>query len=49
MSADVLKARGDFPALAQSVNGHPLVYLDHAATRLKPVPVIDSLVHYYRV
>ena len=24
--------RSQFPALAQEVNGHPLVYLDNAAT-----------------
>jgi len=29
------------------VNGHPLVYLDNAATSQKPRAVIDALVHYY--
>gem|GEM_PF-2280249 len=28
--------REDFPALRQTVNGHPLVYLDNAATSQKP-------------
>ncbi len=37
----------DFPALQQAVNGHPLVYLDNAATSQKPRAVIDALVHYY--
>ena len=41
------KIREDFPALHQAVNGHPLVYLDNAATSQKPRAVIDALVHYY--
>ena len=36
-----------FPALRQQVNGHPLVYLDSAATTLRPQSVIDALVDYY--
>ncbi len=36
-----------FPALRQEVNGHPLVYLDSAATTLRPQSVIDALVDYY--
>ena len=40
--------RADFPALAQSVRGKPLVYLDNAATTQKPVAVIDALDRYYR-
>jgi len=36
-----------FPALHQDVNGHPLVYLDSAATSLKPQQVIDAVVEYY--
>jgi cysteine desulfurase/selenocysteine lyase len=40
--------RADFPILDQQVNGHPLVYLDNAATSQKPQCVIDSLVHFYR-
>jgi len=39
--------RGDFPILAQNVHGHPLVYLDNAATSQKPRAVIDALRHYY--
>ncbi len=37
---DVDKIRGDFPVLSQKVNGHPLVYLDNAATTQKPWRVI---------
>ena len=44
---DVTRIRQDFPLLRQSVNGHPLVYLDNAATSQKPQVVIDSLVDYY--
>lgn len=36
-----------FPILNQEVNGHPLVYLDSAATSQKPVPVIEAIKHYY--
>ncbi len=39
--------RRDFPALRQRINGHPLVYLDSAATALKPQPVIDAIVNAY--
>ncbi len=38
----------EFPALQQTVNGHPLVYLDSAATSLKPTAVIDAVCEYYR-
>ncbi len=41
--------RSQFPALAQEVNGHPLVYLDNAATTQKPQAVLDAIAHYYRV
>lgn len=36
-----------FPILHQEVNGHPLVYLDSAATSQKPVSVIEAVKHYY--
>ncbi|PZO36623.1 MAG: cysteine desulfurase [Shackletoniella antarctica] len=42
------KVRADFPILHQEVNGHPLVYLDNAATSQKPQAVIDALSHYYQ-
>jgi cysteine desulfurase/selenocysteine lyase len=44
---DVSKVRKDFPALDQLVHGHPLVYLDNAATAQKPRSVIAALCHYY--
>lgn len=47
MAFDVQKIREDFPILHREVNGHPLVYLDNAATSQKPQSVIDSIVDYY--
>jgi cysteine desulfurase/selenocysteine lyase len=44
---DVARIRRDFPILARSVHGKPLVYLDNAATTQKPQAVIDRLVRYY--
>jgi len=44
---DVDRVRDDFPILKQTVHGHPLVYLDNAATSQKPRAVIDALSHYY--
>ncbi|HEX3046174.1 MAG TPA: cysteine desulfurase [Bacillota bacterium] len=40
--------RRDFPILAQKINGHPLIWLDNAATTQKPQCVIDTLSQYYR-
>ena len=37
-----------FPILDQEVNGHPLVYLDSAATSQKPIQVIEAIDAYYR-
>jgi len=39
--------RKDFPILAQTINGHPLVYLDNAATSQKPQAVLQALMNYY--
>jgi len=47
MSAATWQRRADFPALAQEVNGRPLVYLDNAATTQKPRAVIDAIVSFY--
>lgn len=41
MPFDVALVRQDFPALSQSVNNHPLVYLDSAASAQKPLQVIE--------
>lgn len=47
MTLDPSRLRADFPALAQSVHGRPLVYLDNASTAQKPRAVIDATVHAY--
>ena len=39
--------RDDFPALAQKINGHPLVYFDNAATTQKPRAVLEAVAKYY--
>ncbi|MFX3647590.1 MAG: cysteine desulfurase [Paenibacillus sp.] len=39
--------REQFPILHQEINGHPLVYLDSAATSQKPRAVIEAVKHYY--
>jgi cysteine desulfurase/selenocysteine lyase len=44
---DVERVRRDFPALAQRVHGHPLVYLDNAATTQKPASVLARLQESY--
>jgi len=39
--------RPDFPILRRVVNGHPLVYLDSAASSQKPATVIEAITRYY--
>ncbi|MCB0348469.1 MAG: aminotransferase class V-fold PLP-dependent enzyme, partial [Bdellovibrionales bacterium] len=39
--------RNQFPILHRKVNGHPLIYLDNAATTLKPKSVVDAISSYY--
>jgi cysteine desulfurase/selenocysteine lyase len=39
--------REDFPILHQTVHGHPLVYLDNAASAQKPRAVIDAISQFY--
>jgi cysteine desulfurase/selenocysteine lyase len=43
----VEEVRRDFPILDLQVHGHPLVYLDNAATSQKPRAVIDAITRYY--
>jgi cysteine desulfurase/selenocysteine lyase len=41
---DLAGLRADFPILSQSVRGKPLVFLDSAASAMKPRAVIDAMV-----
>ncbi len=43
-----MNLRSQFPILNTQVHGHPLVYLDNAATTQKPLRVIEALDSYYR-
>jgi cysteine desulfurase/selenocysteine lyase len=44
---DVARVRADFPILQREIRGHPLVYLDSAATAQKPRQVIEAVTRYY--
>ncbi|TOY93559.1 cysteine desulfurase CsdA [Vibrio fluvialis] len=44
---DIAAIRAQFPALNQTVNEQPLIYLDNAATTQKPQVVIDAITRYY--
>jgi cysteine desulfurase / selenocysteine lyase len=44
---DLARVRADFPILAQPIHGHPLVYLDNAATTQKPRAVFAALESVY--
>jgi cysteine desulfurase / selenocysteine lyase len=41
------RVRADFPILSTTVNNHPLVYLDNAASSQKPIQVIERISRYY--
>ena len=45
---DVARVRADFPILSQTTrSGHPLAYLDNAATTQKPRQVIEAVTRFY--
>lgn len=44
----VERIRADFPILAQSMNGKPLVFLDNAASAQKPEAVVQAIEECYR-
>ncbi|HEX3364248.1 cysteine desulfurase [Phenylobacterium sp.] len=44
MAFDAHAIRTEFPILGRRINGHPLVYLDSAASAQKPRVVIDAMV-----
>ncbi|MEE6249943.1 MAG: aminotransferase class V-fold PLP-dependent enzyme, partial [Bdellovibrionota bacterium] len=47
MSFSVEEVRKDFPIFKREINGHSLVYLDNAATTLKPKQVVDVISEHY--
>ena len=47
MPPTLSSVRSDFPILARTVHGHPLVYLDNGATTQKPRCVIDAMTDEY--
>lgn len=47
MSLDIALIRNEFPALKQKVNGLDLIYLDSAATTLKPISVVNRIRDFY--
>ena len=44
---DAEALRGEFPALAQSTNGHELIYFDSGATSQKPRRVLEEMEAFY--
>ena len=47
MNYELDKVRADFPILSREVYGHPLIYLDNAATTQKPLCVLDAMRNEY--
>lgn len=41
--------RRDFPVLNQLARGKPLIYMDNAATTLKPTVVVEAVAEHYRM
>lgn len=48
MSFDLERIRAEFPILKREVNGHPLAYLDSAASAQRPLAVINAESHFYQ-
>jgi cysteine desulfurase/selenocysteine lyase len=44
---DLERVRADFPILSREVHGHPLVYLDNAASTQKPRVVLEAIAACY--
>ena len=44
---DVAAIKADFPLLKRVLKGHPIAYLDSAASSQKPQVVIDAMSTYY--
>lgn len=47
MKFDLNNIRSQFPILTREVNGHPLIYLDNAASSQKPKVVLEAIQNYY--
>jgi cysteine desulfurase/selenocysteine lyase len=47
-SFDIEKIRADFPLLKREMRGHPITFLDSAASSQKPTQVLDAMDYYYR-
>jgi cysteine desulfurase/selenocysteine lyase len=45
-AAEIERLRADFPILSRQINGHPLVYLDSAASAECPTPVLAAMERY---
>ncbi|WP_258576967.1 cysteine desulfurase SufS [Candidatus Pantoea persica] len=48
MNFNLERIRADFPILKREVNGHPLAYLDSAASAQRPLAVINAESHFYQ-
>lgn len=46
MNFNLERIRADFPILKREVNGHPLAYLDSAASAQRPLSVINAESHF---
>ncbi len=47
MKTSIAAIREDFPQLQATVRGKPLIYLDNAATTLKPRVVVEAVARHY--
>jgi len=46
-TAAAREVAAEFPVLRREIDGHPITYLDSAATSQTPQPVIDAMTRYY--
>lgn len=49
MAFDIDEIRAQFPILQTTVHGHPLTYLDNAATTQMPEPVLGTILEQHRI
>lgn len=45
---DLSHLRRDFPILRREAEGHPVIFLDSAASAQKPLPVLETMDRFYR-